>query len=374
MWKSISEAEMLFDNVVVLIRELVKRKLALDDTTPLDKYIEVETDNGICEVGLEFTDTNILNMNYGRVGEYIDNNLSISNIDIILNDTELKPKMNIKISLDELKKYNDIVVLPLNTNNLLLTGTLTEKNNIGFVFQDSNVIIQDTFKNIKYLDKLIVLDKNIVKPLNYCVLRNGTIKKIYINDAYINTCNYDISSCVIKNLYTTIDGLCNFDYCIVDSVKLLHIMDLDTLISGPSISSDISVINKRLDYLHRLNNNQKGTDLTLSHFNLSGYVDELKTKVDKRLVSNDIFYVYLADETDDAGFIEYFDLVIDDYIDIICDKFLVHKSKIKNIDVKNRIVSFTYDNGLNVVVILTKNSIDDIYSSILDGEMRKYKC
>ena len=90
-------------------------------------------------------------------------------------------------------------------------------------------------------------------------------------------------------------------------------------------------------------------------------------------LSNDIFYLYLSDEIDDAGFIEYFDLVLDEYINIISERFLISKSKIEILDIKNRMISFTYDNGLKVVVILTKNSCSDIYSAIVDGEMSKYK-
>ena len=369
MWSNITESEIWFDYLTIFMKDLIRRKLALDDTSPLDDFIEVETDSGICEVSLSFSDVTILNMACSRAGNLYE---EINYLDYIFNDDEKRPTIDIRLSLYELGKYNDIVVLPLYTNILYFKDSLFKENNLSFVFQDSNIKLDNSFKNLSFLNKLVIFDKRLFH-FNSNVLVNGIINNKVINNLYMSTHNYKVSSCYINHLYTYLKSLDNFDSCIVNNARVLNLMDFDTFINGSSALNELIYLIQRLSYLHSLEN-KKVLDFVFSFFNLDNNSDIIKDRETSVVpLSGDKYYLYLCDRLDDSGYIYYFDLMLDDYLRLLSDKFSIPLYNIKVLDILNRVVSLKHSSGLEIIVFLSLNSCEDMYSLIFNEELNKYK-
>lgn len=377
MWKTLSEAEEWYYRAVYWYLDLKSRQVTLNQDELNDEFIEIETDYANGYASFVVLDKSIMNLKLGKGGKYVEDDTYV-NLKSLLSSDDTYIKIKLEMDISECIKYNDTMVVPnectsLEFFNKETSQCLDMENNFGLVLlnQNVNIVCGRSHNDIKYLSKLYVLDKSISKTFDdIYTSTKSRFYKMHIKDVFNDSTTQVVQFCYINNLRVTSQTLFyNYMDCMVEKATVYDFVDLSDMEKGAG-KVTLEKIRLRLHDLHSC------LDMKSLITNTYMLKHLLKKRIDERKsiecdLSGDRVIVYVSDTNDNLGLSNYFDLLLDVYISHLCDYYGLDSSKMMVLDEKNKILSYTYQEGLNLLFVYSRLSFYQLYDYMIEEERKK---
>lgn len=363
MWKTIEEAEAWEDYIIIWYNKFKERQLLFGGNEDLTQYHDMETDHGKFRVKFMETQTKVCNYRFTRAGRRLEEDELESDVNnYTLEDSVYMVRCCIEMDYKELVKFNHLCFIPSNVNFLKISNYENDdrENNsyVGLAFLGTTLFC---FPNGLCLTDLIDLSSYTEN------LQEQLYHKLVLDKCSILNASNILEECYVKEYRTTYEGLMSSQNAnFVECCKLLIIENYNEAVKETyRLKNMLLRVKMTLSHLHA--GTADGRDVCKNPFILTSLVKKIKlNNAYTGDYSEDYVYAYLRQDM----FVD-LECNLDEVLSDLSACLGVDKGMFDLTHMKDNVLLIKLFGGLNVQLILTNLTSQELYAMLMDFSIRR---